>query len=196
MPPSTPNAHAAAQLIERVLVGDALRLDVVHYVMSEYVGPAARCRVTLTVRSVPGGPRHMTVEGVGAGFVDAIYRGLATHFAPQCPGISRLVFTGFEVTGQMASSRDAKGLDAEARVRLTVQTPQHVQARFDAQGRSTLAAGIRAVAAVVEHFINADRAASRLRLAAEVARHAGELDALARIHNDLEILRPLVAWPA
>ena len=50
-------APTAEQLIERVLLGDALRLQVVHYVMSEYVGPEARCRVTLTVRSASGPKR-------------------------------------------------------------------------------------------------------------------------------------------
>lgn len=190
---TTPDTRAVDRVIERVLLGDALRLDVVHYVMSEYVGPQARCRVTLTIRSQPGAARHLTVDGVGAGFVDAIYRGLAGHFTQQCPGIGRLVFTAFEVVGHMQSSRHEKGLDAEARVRLTVQTPRQANAHFDAQGRSTLAAAIHAVAAVVEHFINAERAASRLRLAAEVAGHAGEIATMARIRNDLEVLRPLVA---
>ena len=184
---------AAGRLIERVLHGDALRLRVVHYVMSEYVGPEARCRVTLTIRGAPGEARQQTIDGAGAGFIDATYRALAAHFADQCPGMEGLTFTAFEVMGHMESSRDAKGLDAEARVRLTVQTPRRSQAQFDASGRSTLAAAIRAVAALVEHFINAERAASRLRLAAEVARCAGEIDALAKIRNDLEVLRPLVA---
>lgn len=183
--------RTASRLIERVLSGDALKLHVVHYVMS--VGPEARCRVTLTVRCLPGTTRQVTIDGVGAGFVDAIYRGLAAHFAAQCPGIGGLVFTAFEVVGHMESSRDAKGLDAEARVRLAVQTPRQDYAHFDAHGRSTLAAAIQAVTAVVEHFINAERAASRLRLAAEVARHAGEIEKLARIRSDLEVLRPLVA---
>ena len=185
-------APTAEQLIERVLLGDALRLQVVHYVMSEYVGPEARCRVTLTVRSAPGDRRQRTIDGIGAGFIDAIYRGLVGHFAGQCPGMDGLVFTAFDVMGHMESSRDAKGLDAEARVRLTVQTPRRGQAQCVAYGRSTLAAAIRAVAAVVEHFVNAERAASRLRLAAEVARGAGEVATLANIRNDLEVLRPLV----
>jgi hypothetical protein len=45
----------------------------------------------------------------------------------------------------------------------------------------------------MERFINAERAASRLRLQAEMARSAGQIDALTRIRNDLEVLRPLVA---
>lgn len=186
----------AERLVRRTLKDEFLRLDVVHYSMTEYVGPSAQCRVTLTVQRSPGAWPRETVDCSGVGFVDAAYRGLAGHYASTWPAIAGLEFTHFEVDGQMASSRDSKGLDAEAVVRVEVQNTQRARFCFEARGRSTLAASIRAVALVVEHFVNAERAASRLRLEAELARRAGLIDDLARIRNDLEELRPIVGSAA
>lgn len=186
----------AERLVRRTLKDDCLRLEVVHYVMSEYVGPAAQCRVTLTVQRTPGAWPRETVDCGGVGFVDAVYRGLTGHFASTWPAIAALEFTGFQVAGHMESSRDSKGLDAEAVVRVQVQNAQRCAFCFEANGRSTLAATIRAVALVVEHFVNAERAASRLRMEAELARRAGLIGDLARIRNDLEELRPIIGSAA
>lgn len=190
------DAQQASRLVRRTLKDDFLRLEVIHYVMSEYVGPTAQCRVTLTVQRAPGAWPRETVDCGGVGFVEAVYRGLTGHFASTWPGVAGLEFTGFEVAGHMDSSRDSKGLDAEAVVRLQVRNAQRAQFCFEARGRSTLAATIRAVALVIEHFINAERAASRLRIEAEVARRAGLIDDLVRIRNDLEELRPIVGSAA
>lgn len=186
----------AERLVRRTLKDDFLRLQVVHYLMSEYVGPTAQCRVTLTVQRAPGAWPRETVDCNGVGFVEAVYRGLTTHFASTWPGIADLHFTGFQVAGQMETSRDQKGLDAEATVRVEVRNTSRNRFRFEASGRSTLAASIRAVARVIEHFVNAERAASRLRLDAELARRAGLIDDLARIRNDLEDLRPIIGTAA
>ncbi|MEZ4467695.1 MAG: hypothetical protein R3F60_02520 [bacterium] len=174
------------RLIRGTLAEDYQPLEVVHYVMTEYVAPTPRCRVTLTLQR--GGVRQETLEGQGVGFVEAAFRCLIDHFA--LVGLAGMEVLGFDVDGQMASSRDARGLDAVAQVRLTVQ-PRGAPAQvFEGQARSTLAATLIAVVGLVERALNADAAVARLEEAAQEARRAGRMDVLADRRADLARLRP------
>ena len=130
---------------------------------------------------------QIAVAGVLAAFL-----GLAQHVAPDAR-LASLRLVGFTVDGHMASSRDAKGLDALARVRVEVQPPEGPAEAFEAEARSTLAASLLAVVRVAERALNVGLAARRLQAGADEARVAGRMDALARSRERLAVLRPWLA---
>ncbi|MCB9548766.1 MAG: hypothetical protein H6706_23415 [Myxococcales bacterium] len=177
------------QLVRSTLADGYVDLRLVHYVMTEYVAPAPRCHVALTLRR-DGVQR--TVEAQGSGFLEAAFRGLTQHVAPDA-ALGGLRVVGFTVDGHMASSRDAKGLDALARVRVEVQPPEGPAEAFEAEARSTLAASLLAVVRVAERALNVGLAARRLQAGADEARVAGRMDALARSRERLAVLRPWLA---
>lgn len=192
------------RLVRRALGADYLTLDVVHYLMTEYVQPEARCRVAITLRRTQPingelSERQEAIEGQGVGFVEAAFRGLVEHFGRDHHSLSLLGFVGFEIDGRMETSNDCRGLDALARVRVTVRAPDGQHLEFAAQARSTLAASLRALVRVVERFANAERAARRLQAEIEASvRDAAGLDIslLALRRAELATLRPLTGLAA
>lgn len=158
-------------LVRRVLGDEAFSFAVVHYLVAEYVSPDGGCRVVLTLETGTG---REVVEGQGAGFVDAAYKGLMHHHARAYSSLGTLTFTGFAIRGQMETGA---GLDAEVEVELCVRTLHGRTQAFRAHDRSTLAAAVAAVVQVVEHFINAERAYVKLHrcLADAEARHRPDL---------------------
>lgn len=187
------------RLVRRTLGADYRALEVVHYLMTEYVQPEARCRVAITLRSTGAGltERQEVFEGQGTGFVEAAFRGLVEHFGREHRSLALLGFVGFDVVGRMETSSDSRGLDALARVRVTVNAPNNQRIEFVAQARSTLAASLRAVVRVVEHFTNAERATRRLQAEVEASvRDAAGGILLATLRAELATLRPLTGLAA
>jgi len=176
------------RLLRRTLGGSYLTLEVVHYVMTEYVRPEARCRVVVTLRR---DGHQEAVEGQGVGFVEAAYRGLVDHYGRDFACLNRVGFVGFGVDGRMETSRDLKGLDAFAEVKVGVRSPGGERLDFAAQARSTLAAALGALVRVVERFANAEQAVRTLRAEADTALRRGEVDVLATRRSELATLWPL-----
>ncbi|MEZ4473880.1 MAG: hypothetical protein R3F60_24440 [bacterium] len=170
-------AQRTAPLIERVLGRDTLALEVMHYRVAEYVGPDSGCHLTVTLRHRDDPDQQEVVEARGVGVVDALFHGLVRHFAGRYGSLDTLTFTGFRVQGQMETAGAPSGLDAEARVEITVQNGHHERLTFEASGRSTLAAALAAVLRLVEHFVNAERAF--------IVVHRALVDARARRRPDL-----------
>lgn len=181
------NARNAA-LIKRILGPDLLSLTVVHYTVSEYVGPDAGCNVTVTLAHADDPEQRAAISGRGVGVVDAIFHGLMGHFSKAFDSLGTISFTGFRVQGCMATSTDAQGLDAEAEVTIKVVNAHHRPAEFTARGRSTLAAALSAVVQVVEHFINAERAYLRIHTALVDARRRSRPDLVDRFTAELAAL--------
>ena len=170
-------AKRTAPLIERVLGQAYLALEVMHYRVAEYVGPVAGCHLTVTLRHRDDPDTQEVVEARGVGVVDALFHGLVRHFAGRYASLDTLTFTGFTVHGQMETAGVASGLDAEAKVVITVHNGHQDALSFEASGRSTLAAALAAVLRLVEHFVNAERAF--------IAVHRALVDARARRRPDL-----------
>lgn len=187
------------RLLRRTLGADYLTLEVVHYVMTEYVRPDARCRVAITLRRSHGSQaeeRQETVEGQGVGFMEAAFRGLVDHFGPEYRSLGLLAFVGFEVEGRMETSNDSRGLDALARVRVGVKAPDGRRLDFAAQARSTLAATLRALVRVVERFANVEHAARVLQAQVEAATCDGGVEDVEARRAELATLRPLTGRAA
>jgi hypothetical protein len=125
------NARNAA-LIKRILGSDYLALDVVHYTVSEYVGPDAGCHVVVTLAHADAPDQREAISGRGVGVVDAIFHGLMGHFSKAFDSLGTISFTGFRVQGCMGTSRGPQGLDAEAEVTIKVVNAHRRPAEFSA----------------------------------------------------------------
>lgn len=145
-------------LVRRILGPAYLALDIVHYQVSEYVGPEGGCQVVVTLADTARPDRREAITGRGVGVIDAIFHGLMSHYSRAFDSLGTVSFTGFEVRGCMGTRREPLGLDAEAEVIVKVVNAHRRPAEFSARGRSTLAAALAAVVRVVEHFVNAERA--------------------------------------
>jgi hypothetical protein len=170
---------ATEALIQEILQGDYLTLEVDRYELSENVGAGTGCEASFTLcnRNDPNATR--TLSGRGVGFVDAIYHGLIDYYAPEFPSLGTISFTGFEVTGQMETS-DASGADAEAVVALKVENSEGRTFEFQEAGRSMIAAGIGVVVEALEYFINSERAYVTAYRALSDARERGRPDLIQR----------------
>ncbi|MEZ4474620.1 MAG: hypothetical protein R3F60_28305 [bacterium] len=166
---------ATEELIQRVLRDDYLALGVIHYQMTEEIGPSSQCRMVITLRHQNGPPRDVTIEGEGVGFVDAAFHGLMGHYAKEFRSLETIRFTGFEVHGQMHTSSQ-HGLDAEGEVRLTVNNSEGRAFQFSQKGRSTVAVTLQVVVQAIEYFVNSERAFIRVHRALVDARQRDRAD--------------------
>lgn len=149
--------HRATHSMIRDVLKDAyLGLEVEQIEMTEVVGSGGT-DVRVKLRETGDASRELTLEGRGAGIVDALYHGLISHYAPEYPSLKTIKFTGFEVKGRMGTGRQ-QGLDAEAVVSLLVQNSDAHTFEFEEANRSMVAAALEVVTDAAEFFINSERA--------------------------------------
>ena len=147
---------ASEELIQTVLGTDYVNLSTSEYTIQETLGQSA-CSVKLKLLRNASREHVDEIVGTGVGFVDAVYNGLIDHYAPEYPSLRTITFTGFEVTGNMGTSR-SRGADAECLVSLIVNNSERKEFRFEDRGRSLVAAALRVVVESAEYFINSEKA--------------------------------------
>ncbi len=175
---------ATEELIQEVLQGDYLILEVDRYSLSEDVAAGTGCEASFTLTNRTDPSITQTLSGRGVGFVDAIYNGLIEYYAPEFPSLKTISFTGFSVTGQMETSESA-GADAEAVVALKVENSESRTFEFQRAGRSLVAAGINVVVEALEYFINSERAYITAYRALSDARDRSRPDLIQRYMGQL-----------
>lgn len=166
----SPNEHAA--LIRRVLGDSYLRLAIVRVAFDEEPDVSAVARVT-----VAEGGSQVEVEGRGVGLVDALYAGLLGRYALEYPSLKSVRLASFELSADVASRRAGSGVDALGTVTIDVMNSEDRRFSFSDSSRSLTASTARAVLAVVEFFVNAERAFLML--------HQARRDAIERGRDDL-----------
>jgi hypothetical protein len=124
------------------------------------------------------GDQVVEVEGRGVGLVDALYVGLLGRYAREYQSLNTTQLTGFQVVSDIEKTKKAQaGVDAVARVTLDVSNSEGRLFSFSDSSRSVTASTARAVLAMVQYFVNAERAFLTL--------HHARRDALARGREDL-----------
>ena len=123
------------------------------------------------------GDKAVEVEGKGVGVVDALYVGLLDRYAREYQSLKTIALTGFRVSADMESKKAQAGVDAVARVTLDVTNSEHKHFSFTDASRSATSSTARVVIAMVQYFVNAERAFLTL--------HNARRDALARGREDL-----------
>ena len=158
-------------LIRRVLGANFFELTL-HRLTIEELDGGSRVKV-----EVQEGDQTIEVEGSGVGLVDALFVGLLDRYAREYQSLKTIQMTGFRVAADIETKKAQAGVDAVARVTLDVTNSEGRQFSFSDASRSVTTSSARAVLAMVQYFVNAERAFLTL--------HHARRDALARGREDL-----------
>jgi hypothetical protein len=158
-------------LIRRVLGANFFELKLHRLAIEEIDGGSS---VRLEVME---GDQVVEVESRGVGLVDALYVGLLDRYAREYQSLKSIQLTGFQVAADIETKKAQAGVDAVGRVTLDVTNSEGRQFSFSDASRSVTASTARAVLAMVQYFVNAERAFLTL--------HNARRDALARGREDL-----------
>jgi len=159
-------------LIRRILGDGYLELRLAKLHTEEVPELASRVSVEVT----ENGNTH-TIEGEGVGPIDALWGALIGRYAREYQSLKSLTLAGFHVSAAIETKRRKAGLDALAKVEVAVVNSEGRRFDFLDESRSVTASAARAVIAVAEYFVNAERAFVTLS-------HARK-DAIARGRHDL-----------
>ena len=149
----------------------------------------------LTVEEIDGGSsvklallegeQVFEVEGRGVGLVDAIHAGLLDRYAREYQSLKTIQVTGFQVAADIDTKTAQAGVDAVGRVTLDVSNSEGRQFSFSDASRSVTSSTARAVLAMVQYFVNAERAFITLGGARKDALERGRVDLVARYTAEL-----------
>ena len=140
---------------------------------------------TLCKLTVMEGDQAVEVEGKGVGVVDALFHGMLERYAREYQSLKSLELAGFTVSAAIESKRRKAGLDALARVELAVNNSEGKRFTFHDESRSVTVSAARAVIAIAEYFVNAERAFVTLFNARKDALARGRQDLVARYTSEL-----------
>jgi hypothetical protein len=168
------------ELIRKVLGKDYLELRLNHLSVEEE--PEVTTRVKVTV--VDGG-NSTDIDGQGVGVVDAIYAGLLSRFALEYQSLNTIKLSRFTVDADLETRKGSAGLDAVGKVTIDVINSEGAHFVFMDASRSVATSITRAVLAVVQYFVNAERAFIMLHKARKDAVERGRADLVARFTHEL-----------
>jgi len=158
-------------LIRRILGSNFLELKLRRLVIDEH-DMTSDVKVT-----VAEGDQSFDVEGKGIGVVDALFEGLLGRYAREYQSLKTIELTGFEVAADIETKKQQAGVDAVGRVTIEVTNSEGKHFTFGDASRSVTISITRSVLAMVQYFLNAERAFLTL--------HNARRDALARGREDL-----------
>lgn len=160
------------ELIRRILGTGYMELRLVRLHTDE--GPDRPSKVTVEVTE---NGASATIEGEGAGPVDALWGGLIARYSKEYQSLKSLQLAGFLVSAQLETKRRKAGLDATVTVEVAVNNSEGRRFAFHDESRSVMVSAACNVIAIAEYFVNAERAFVTLS-------HARR-DAVARGRHDL-----------
>jgi hypothetical protein len=159
-------------LIRKILGTNFLELKLRRLVIDEH---DMTSEVKLTVLE---GDQPAEVEGKGIGVMDAIYCGLLDRYGREYQSLKSIELVGFKVASDVAETKKGQaGVDAVGRVTIDMRNSEGKHFSFSDASRSVTISIARATLAMVQFFLNAERAFMTL--------HNARRDALARGREDL-----------
>jgi len=126
-----------------------------------------------------------TVEGTGCGIVDAVFSGLLSRYAVEYKSLETIQLCDFNVVARLDTKNAASGSDAVGEVSLHVRNSEGNTFTFADASRSITGSITRAVVAVVEYFVNAERAFMILYKSLEDAKARNRTDLITRYTREL-----------
>ncbi len=173
------------ELIRRILGDGYLELRLAKLQTEEVPELASRVTVEVTERG-----QVQTIEGEGVGPIDALWGALIGRYAREYQSLKSLTFAGFHVSAVIETKRRKAGLDALAKVEVAVVNSEGRRFEFSEESRSVTSSAARAVIAVAEYFVNAERAFVMLSHARKDAIARGRQDLVTRYTTELaEVVR-------
>jgi len=167
---STPQEHQP--LIRRVLGANYLELALLRLAIDETPSDGTVVKAAVTEKG-----NQVQVEGKGVGVVDAIYAALLGRYAAEYQSLTTIKLVGFSIAPQLETKSGDSGVDAVGTVTIDVENSEGKLFTFADTSRSVTLSTARAVLAVVQYFMNAERAFLTL--------HHARKDALDRGRDDL-----------
>ena len=164
-------APAHEPLIRKVLGANFLELKLARLVLEE-LDSASSVRVNIVEAD-----QGVDVEGKGVGVVDAVHAALLDRYAREYQSLKTIQLSNFHVAADIETKKAQAGVDAIVRVSLDVTNSEGRHFTFSDASRSMTSSSARVVIAMVQYFVNAERAFVTL--------HNARRDALARGREDL-----------
>lgn len=167
-------------LIRRALGTGYLELRLQRLEVNEVPELASRVSVEVTENGVA-----TTIEGEGVGPVDALWGAMVGRYAKEYQSLKSIQFAGFSMSAALESKVRKAGLDAMATVEVAVVNSDGRRFAFSDASRSVTSSAARLVIAVVEYFVNAERAFVTLSHARKDAVARGRADLVQRYTAEL-----------
>jgi hypothetical protein len=168
------------ELIRKVLGKDYLELVLKHLSLEEDPDVGTKVKVTVVDGGAP-----VVVEGQGVGAVDAIYDAMMSRFAKEYQSLKTVVLAGVTVDADVETKNRKTGVDAVGKVTIDVVNSEGRRFTFSDSSRSVTSSSARAVVAVIQYFVNAERAFIMLHKARKDALDRGRSDLVARFTAEL-----------
>lgn len=163
-------------LIRRVLGANYLELTMTRLTADEL--PNQTVAVRLSVQEP--GSAVVELEGSGVGLVDAIYAAMLSRYGREYQSLHSLQVVELTMAAELATKHGKSGVDAMAKVTIEAINSEGRRFTFADSSRSMMASAARAVLAMVQYFVNAERAFITLDHARRDALERGREDLVSR----------------
>lgn len=169
-------------LIRRVLGANFLELRLSRLSFEEG-DHTTTCKVSVLEKD-----QTIEVDGKGVGIVDAIFNGLLDRYAREYQSLKTIQLIGFDVAAEMETKKAQAGVDAIGCVTIEIRNSEGRHFTFSDKSRSVTISIARAVIAIVQHFVNAERAFVTLSTARRDALARGREDLVSRYTAELALV--------
>lgn len=139
---------------------------------------------TMATIAVKEGEISAPVQGQGVGLVDAIFHALQGRYAREYQSLNSISVVSFAVSTAIESGNGMR-TDAMCTVTIDVTNSMGRTFTFQDSSRSMTVSATRAVLAMVEHFVNSERAFVTLYNARKDATARGRVDLVERFTAEL-----------
>ena len=171
-----------SELIRRVLGDDYLELHILRLTLIEEFDTETS---VVKVETVDTRGKTQLVEGEGCGLVDALFSGLLGRYAIEYQSLETIELANFLVGAHLDTKHNTSGVDAVGEVTLDVRNSEGEMFSFSDESRSITTSTARAVLAVVEYFVNAERAFVTLYSCLKDAKDRNRSDLVTRYTREL-----------
>lgn len=186
--PVTKRPQSNLDLIKRVLGEEFLALELTHLQADEKAengSPESDTHCSVAVQTLDNQGRHETYEGKGDGMVDAVFNALLGRYALEYQSLESIELVDFRVEGHMGTKKGRSGGDALGTVTVDVRNSEGTLFSFSDESRSIATSSARAVLAIAEYFINAERAFIKLYKSRKDAQERSRADLVARYTREM-----------
>jgi hypothetical protein len=171
-----------SDLIKRVLGNDYLELNIVKISLTEVLDTETS---KVTVDTVDTVGNVQTVEGEGCGLVDALFSAMTGRYALEYQSLETIELANFHVVARLDTKNRLSGADSIGEVTIEARNSDGVLFSFADSSRSIAMSTARAVVALCEYFVNAERAFITLYKSLEDAKTRNREDLVTRYTREL-----------
>lgn len=98
--------------------------------------------------------QRVVVEGQGVGTIDALFNALRAHWSAEHTSLESITFSAFEIQGLLSADHTTK---AQAKAIVGVLNSEGREFVFESTAASVGQAGVLAVLAATEYFVNSEK---------------------------------------